>query len=110
PHVGNWSGVAADSANDELGMFGKLIGRRSEGRQAAAAKMREAADEFEAAKGKLSKIENEAQGKFSIDYATGAVTPLSKKPADAQQASELEAGIRRAVQDGEAADATLTHA
>ncbi|GLE57363.1 hypothetical protein NJBCHELONAE_26720 [Mycobacteroides chelonae] len=110
PHVGNWSGVAADAANDDLGVFGKLIGRRSEGRQAAAAKMRDAADEFEVAKAKLSKIEDEAQGKFSIDYATGAVTPLSKKPADAQQASELEAGIRRAVQDGDAADATLTHA
>lgn len=110
PHVGNWNGVAADAANEELGVFGKLIGARSEGRQAAAAKMREAADEFEAAKAKLAKIENEAQGKFSIDYATGSVKPLSNKDNGAQQAAELEAGIRRAVEEGNAADATLTHA
>ncbi|MGH3725676.1 MAG: hypothetical protein ACRDUS_16325 [Mycobacterium sp.] len=110
PHVGNWTGVAASAADDELGVFGKLIGAHSEGRQAAAAKMRAAADEFEAAKTKLGKIENEAQGKFKIDYATGAVKPLSDKPADAQQAEELAAGIKRAVTDGDAADATLTHA
>ncbi|SIH59244.1 hypothetical protein [Mycobacteroides abscessus] len=110
PHVGNWTGVAATTADTELGVFGKLIGTHSEGRQAAAAKMREAADEFEAAKAKLSKIENEAQGKFSIDYATGAVKPLSDKPEAAQQAAELTGAIKRAVADGDAADATLTHA
>ncbi|QST89656.1 hypothetical protein [Mycobacteroides abscessus] len=110
PHVGNWTGVAATTADTELGVFGKLIGTHSEGRQAAAAKMREAADEFEAAKAKLSKIENEARGKFSIDYATGAVKPLSDKPEAAQQAAELTDAIKRAVADGDAADATLTHA
>lgn len=110
PHVGSWTGVAAEAANDELGVFGKLIGTHSEGRDAAAAEMGKAADEFEAAKGKLSKIENEAQGKFAIDYTTGAVKPLSDKPEAAQQAGELAAGIRRAVADGDAADATLTHA
>lgn len=111
PHVDSWTGVAADAANDGLGQFGRLIGMHSEGRAAAAAKMREAADEFEAAKAKLAKIENEAQGKFSIDYATGAVKPLSNKDkAAAQQAAELEAGIRRAVEEGNAADAALTHA
>lgn len=112
PHVDNWTGAAATAANEGLGQFGRLIGVHSEGRQAASAKMRVAADEFEAAKGKLTKIENEARGKFSIDYATGAVKPLSNNDdTDAsQQAAELEAAIRRAVEEGNAADATLTHA
>lgn len=56
PHVGNWSGVAADVANDDIGVFGKLIGTYSEGRALAAPKMRQAADEFEAAKAKLGKV------------------------------------------------------
>ncbi|WP_457149596.1 hypothetical protein [Mycobacteroides abscessus] len=111
PHVDAWTGVAADAANNELGQFGRLIGVHSEGRAAAAAKMREAADEFEAAKAKLAKIENEAQGKFSIDYTNGAVKPLSTKDKNAaQQAAELEAAIHRVVEEGNAADAALTHA
>lgn len=110
PHVGNWEGVSADVANDDIGVFGRLIGVHADGRQAASKKMRQAADEFEAAKAKLGKVENEAQGKFSIDYATGAVTPKSDKPGAKDQAADLAAGIRQAVAEGDAADATLTHA
>ncbi|SKM85024.1 hypothetical protein [Mycobacteroides abscessus] len=110
PHVGNWSGVAADVANDDIGVFGKLIGTYSEGRSLAAPKMRQAADEFEAAKAKLGKVENEAGSNFSINYATGEVTPKTDKPGAKNQASELTAGIKRAVDEGNAADTLLTHA
>lgn len=110
PHVGAWDGVSADAANDDLGVFGKLIGVHADGRQAASKIMGQAADEFEAAKAKLSKVENEAQGQFSIDYTTGAVTPKSDKPGAKDQAADLAAGIKKAVAEGDAADATLTHA
>ncbi|WP_235659030.1 hypothetical protein [Mycobacteroides abscessus] len=110
PHVGNWSGVAADVANDDIGVFGKLIGTYSEGRSLAAPKMRQAADEFEAAKAKLGKVENEAGNNFSINYTTGEVTPKTDKPGAKNQAAELTAGIKRAVDEGNAADTLLTHA
>ncbi|WP_157931313.1 hypothetical protein [Mycobacteroides abscessus] len=110
PHVGNWEGVAADVSNDDLGLFGKLIGTYSEGRALAVPKMRQAADEFEAAQAKLSKIENEAADKFSIDYTTGEVTPKTDQHGAKDQAAELAAGIKRAVDEGNAADTLLTHA
>lgn len=110
PHVGNWDGVAAQAANDDIGVFGKLIGGHSDGREAAADKMDQAADEFQDAKDKLKKIEDEAQGKFSVNLDTGEVTPRTDKPGAKDQAAELAAGIKRTVEEGNAADALLTHA
>ncbi|WP_255773232.1 WXG100 family type VII secretion target [Mycobacteroides abscessus] len=78
PHKGTWTGVAADNADHEIGHFATGVGRDAEAYEDAARKVDRAGDEFEGVKQLLSKLENEAAGKFSINEATGEVTPLTK--------------------------------
>ncbi|CPS50208.1 Probable cytochrome c oxidase polypeptide I [Mycobacteroides abscessus] len=78
PHKGTWTGIAADNADHEIGTFGKGLGTDADAYENAAAKVDRAGDEFEGLKQLLTKLENEAAGKFSINEATGEVTPLSK--------------------------------
>ncbi len=78
PHKGTWTGVAADNADHEIGHFAKGVGRDADAYEDAAKKADRAGDEFEGIKQLLAKLENEASGKFSINEATGEVTPLSK--------------------------------
>lgn len=71
-----WKGVSGDAAHHELDGFGKLLSGSAESKTAAAAKIRRAADEFEGVKQLLAKIEKDAaNGGFTIDMATGKVTP-----------------------------------
>ncbi|WP_100459589.1 hypothetical protein [Mycobacteroides abscessus] len=78
PHKGTWTGVAADNADHEIGTFAKGVGRDADAYEDAARKVDRAGDEFEGLKQLLAKLENEAAGKFSINEATGEVTPLTK--------------------------------
>ncbi|SIJ53017.1 Uncharacterised protein [Mycobacteroides abscessus subsp. bolletii] len=78
PHKGTWTGVAADNADHEIGHFAKGVGRDAEAYENAARKVDGAGDEFEGLKQLLTKLENEAAGKFAINEATGEVTPLTK--------------------------------
>ncbi|SLD24825.1 Uncharacterised protein [Mycobacteroides abscessus subsp. bolletii] len=78
PHKGTWTGVAADNADHEIGTFAKGVGRDAEAYENAARKVDGAGDEFEGLKQLLTKLENEAAGKFAINEATGEVTPLTK--------------------------------
>ncbi|WP_237112793.1 WXG100 family type VII secretion target [Mycobacteroides abscessus] len=78
PHKGTWTGIAADNADHEIGTFAKGVGRDAEAYQDVARKVDRAGDEFEGLKQLLAKLENEAAGKFSINEATGEVTPLTK--------------------------------
>lgn len=78
PHKGTWTGVAADNADHEIGTFAKGVGNDADAYENAATKVDRAGDEFEGLKQLLAKLENEAAGKFSINEATGEVTPLSK--------------------------------
>ncbi|MBB4856675.1 hypothetical protein HNP40_004098 [Mycobacteroides chelonae] len=78
PHKGTWTGVAADNADQEIGTFGKGLGADADVYENSAKKVDTAGDEFEGLKQLLAKLENEAAGKFSINEATGEVTPLSK--------------------------------
>ncbi|CPS44090.1 hypothetical protein [Mycobacteroides abscessus] len=80
PHKGTWTGTAADNADHEIGTFGNGLGTDADADayENAAAKVDRAGDEFEGLKQLLTKLENEAAGKFSINEATGEVTPLSK--------------------------------
>lgn len=78
PHKGTWTGVAADNADHEIGRFATGVGRDAEAYEDAARKVDRAGDEFEGLKQLLAKLENEAAGKFSINEATGEVTPLTK--------------------------------
>lgn len=79
PHKGTWTGVAADNADHEIGHFATGVGRDAEAYENAARKVDGAGDEFEGLKQLLAKLENEAAGKFSINEATGEVTPLTKE-------------------------------
>ncbi|WP_100460612.1 TNT domain-containing protein [Mycobacteroides abscessus] len=78
PHKGTWTGVAADNADHEIGTFAKGVGDDADAYENAAKKVDGAGDEFEGLKQLLAKLENEAAGKFSINDATGEVTPLTK--------------------------------
>ncbi|WP_255799447.1 Tox-REase-5 domain-containing protein [Mycobacteroides abscessus] len=78
PHKGTWTGVAADNADHEIGTFAQGVGRDAEAYEDAARKVDRAGDEFEGVKQLLTKLENEAAGKFAINEATGEVTPLTK--------------------------------
>ncbi|SKF70456.1 endonuclease [Mycobacteroides abscessus] len=78
PHKGTWTGTAADNADHEIGTFGNGLGTDADAYENAAAEVDRAGDEFEGLKQLLTKLENEAAGKFSINEATGEVTPLSK--------------------------------
>lgn len=78
PHKGTWTGVAADNADHEIGHFATGVGRDADAYEDAARKVDRAGDEFEGVKQLLSKLENEAAGKFAINEATGEVTPLTK--------------------------------
>lgn len=78
PHKGTWTGLAADNADHEIGTFTKGLGTDADAYENAAAKVDRAGDEFEGLKQLLTKLENEAAGKFSINETTGEVIPLSK--------------------------------
>ncbi|WP_237077075.1 hypothetical protein [Mycobacteroides abscessus] len=78
PHKGTWTGVAADNADHEIGTFATGVGNDADAYENAAKKVDTAGDEFEGLKQLLTKLENEAAGKFSINDATGEVTPLTK--------------------------------
>ncbi|SKX65763.1 Alpha/beta hydrolase of uncharacterised function (DUF1023) [Mycobacteroides abscessus subsp. bolletii] len=75
-----WKGVSGDAAHHDLDAHGKYLDGHAQAQQSAAAKIRAAADEFEGVQQLLKKIENDAaQGKFTINYDTGEVTPPSGK-------------------------------
>ncbi|PVB42966.1 Uncharacterised protein [Mycobacteroides abscessus subsp. abscessus] len=78
PHKGTWTGVAADNADHEIGHLAKGVGNDADAYEDAARKVDRAGDEFEGLKQLLSKLENEAAGKFAINEATGEVAPLTK--------------------------------
>ncbi|OHU61460.1 ATP nucleotide 3'-pyrophosphokinase [Mycobacteroides chelonae] len=78
PHKGTWTGVAADNADHEIGTFAKGVGNDADAYGNAATKVDRAGDEFEGLKQLLTKLENEAAGKFAINETTGEVTPLTK--------------------------------
>ncbi|RIR60049.1 endonuclease [Mycobacteroides abscessus] len=75
-----WKGVSGEAAHHDLDAHGKYLDGHAQAQQSAAAKIRAAADEFEGVQQLLKKIENDAaQGKFTINYDTGEVTPPSGK-------------------------------
>ncbi|SIK43652.1 Uncharacterised protein [Mycobacteroides abscessus subsp. abscessus] len=75
-----WKGVSGDAAHHDLDAHGKYLDGHAQAQQSAAAKIRAAADEFEGVQQLLKKLENDAaQGKFTINYDTGEVTPPSGK-------------------------------
>lgn len=105
-----WKGVSGDAAHHELDGFGKLLTGSAESKAAAAAKIRRAADEFEGVKQLLAKIEKDAaNGGFSIDMATGKVTP-PQGDYDKNELSYIQNTLRQLQQAGDAANADLAAA
>lgn len=75
-----WKGVSGEAAHHDLDAHGKYLDGHAQAQQSAAAKIRAAADEFEGVQQLLKKLENDAaQGKFTINYDTGEVTPPNGK-------------------------------
>ncbi|RIR18131.1 DNA/RNA non-specific endonuclease [Mycobacteroides abscessus] len=105
-----WKGVSGDAAHHELDRFGKLLSGSAESKTAAAAKIRRAADEFEGVKQLLAKIEKDAaNGGFTIDMATGKVTP-PQGDYDKNELSYIQNTLRQLQQAGDAANADLAAA
>ncbi|MDO3045261.1 Alpha/beta hydrolase of uncharacterised function (DUF1023) [Mycobacteroides abscessus subsp. abscessus] len=105
-----WKGVSGDAAHHELDGFGKLLSGSAESKTAAAAKIRCAADEFEGVKQLLAKIEKDAaNGGFTIDMATGKVTP-PQGDYDKNELSYIQNTLRQLQQAGDAANADLAAA
>ncbi|SIB68230.1 Tox-REase-5 domain-containing protein [Mycobacteroides abscessus] len=105
-----WKGVSGDAAHHELDGFGKLLSGSAESKTAAAAQIRRAADEFEGVKQLLAKIEKDAaNGKFTIDMATGKVTP-PQGDYDKNELSYIQNTLRQLQQAGDAANADLAAA
>ncbi|AMU73746.1 Tox-REase-5 domain-containing protein [Mycobacteroides abscessus] len=105
-----WKGVSGDAAHHELDGFGKLLSGSAESKAAAAAKIRRAADEFEGVKQLLAKIEKDAaNGGFTIDMATGKVTP-PQGDYDKNELSYIQNTLRQLQQAGDAANADLAAA
>ncbi|WP_337954234.1 endonuclease [Mycobacteroides abscessus] len=105
-----WKGVSGDAAHHELDGFGKLLSGSAESKTAAAAQIRRAADEFEGVKQLLAKVEKDAaNGKFTIDMATGKVTP-PQGDYDKNELSYIQNTLRQLQQAGDAANADLAAA
>lgn len=102
-----WKGVSGDAAHHDLDAHGKYLDGHAQAQQSAAAKIRAAADEFEGVQQLLKKIENDAaQGKFTINYDTGEVTPPSGK-YDKNELDYLTNTLRRISAAGGVANADL---
>lgn len=102
-----WKGVSGDAAHHDLDAHGKYLDGHAQAQQSAAAKIRAAADEFEGVQQLLKKIENDAaQGKFTINYDTGEVTPPSGK-YDKNELDYLTNTLRQISAAGGVANADL---
>ncbi|BBB42799.1 endonuclease [Mycobacteroides abscessus] len=102
-----WKGVSGDAAHHDLDAHGKYLDGHAQAQQSAAAKVRAAADEFEGVQQLLKKIENDAaQGKFTINYDTGEVTPPSGK-YDKNELDYLTNTLRQVSAAGGVANADL---
>ncbi|WP_195167512.1 glycohydrolase toxin TNT-related protein [Mycobacteroides abscessus] len=102
-----WKGVSGDAAHHDLDAHGKYLDGHAQAQQSAAAKIRAAADEFEGVQQLLKKLENDAaQGKFTINYDTGEVTPPNGK-YDKNELDYLTNTLRQISAAGGVANADL---
>lgn len=110
PHLGNWSGDASDAANENIDHLGRYLGENAVARQEAGRAMSRAADEIEGVKQLLSRVTQvAAEGKFRIDSATGAVTPLDPD-CDPDTLDYLITTIGQIQAAAEVCDQELAHA
>ncbi|BAX98834.1 hypothetical protein MSTE_03534 [Mycobacteroides stephanolepidis] len=102
-----WKGVSGDAAHQDIDTHGKYLDGHAQAQQGAARKIRAAADEFEGVQQLLKKIESDAaNGKFSINYDTGEVTPPNGK-YDKNELDYLTNTLRQIRAAGDAANTDL---
>ncbi|WP_255801408.1 endonuclease [Mycobacteroides abscessus] len=105
-----WKGVSGDAAHHELDGHGRYLEGHADAQTSAARRIRVAADEFEGVQQLLKKIENDAaNGKFSINYDTGQVTPPNGK-YDKNELDYLTNTLRQIQAAGDRANADLESA
>ncbi|MGL5443931.1 MAG: endonuclease [[Mycobacterium] stephanolepidis] len=102
-----WKGLSGDAAHHELDGHGRYLEGHADAQTGAAGKIRVAADEFEGVQQLLKKIENDAaNGKFTINYDTGEVTPPNGK-YDKNELDYLTSTLRQIQAAGDRANADL---
>jgi uncharacterized protein YukE len=115
PLIASWQGSSGDAARASLDKLSAHLAAHSEEMQAVAAATNKAADEIESVKETLNGIDRDAKAwGFSIDRATGVVTPTDKSQQGSTlyylQQIELEQRVTKLLADANAADSDLARA
>ena len=115
PLIASWQGSGGDAAKASLDKLGAYLAAHGAEMARVSAATGNAADEIERVRATLQRIQSDAQHEgFSIDPATGAVTPLDKArfgdPIYALQQADLEVRIADLLAAANAADADLARA
>jgi hypothetical protein len=115
PLIASWQGSGGDAARASLDKLSAYLAAHGEEMARVSAATGNAADEIEGVKATLQRIQSDAQHEgFSIDPATGEVTPLNKglvgDPIYALQQADLETRIKELLAAANKADAGLAQA
>lgn len=115
PLIASWQGSGGDAARASLDKLSAFLASHGEEMACVSAATGNAADEIEGIRATLQRIQSDAQREgFSIDMATGDVTPLNKglvgDPIYALQQADLETRIKQLLVAANNADAGLAHA
>jgi Alpha/beta hydrolase len=115
PLIASWQGSGGDAARASLDKLSAFLASHGEEMARVSAATRNAADEIEGIRATLQRIQSDAQREgFSIDMATGKVTPLNKglvgDPIYFLQQADLETRISQLLVAANNADAGLAQA
>jgi len=116
PMIATWQGSGGDAARAALDKLSKHLAAHADEMAAIASATNKSADEIEAVKETLKGIYRDARSEgFSIDPATGTVTPLEPErvkndPVYWIEQKDLETRIAKVLTDANTADADLARA
>ncbi len=115
PLIASWQGSGGDAAKASLDRLSAYLTAHGEEMARVSAATGQAADDIEAIKAALQRIQADAQREgFGVDLVTGEVTPLDAglvgDPIYALQQADLETRIRELLAAADAADADLARA
>jgi hypothetical protein len=115
PLIASWQGSGGDAARASLDKLSAFLASHGEEMARVSAATGNAADEIEGIRAMLQRIQSDAQREgFSIDMATGKVTPLNKglvgDPMYFLQQADLETRISQLLVAANNADAGLAQA
>ena len=115
PLIASWQGSGGDAARASLDKLSAYLASHGEEMARVSSATNDAAGEIERVRASWQRIQSDAQHEgFSIDTATGTVTPLDKSragdPMYMLQQADLETRIRQLLVAANAADADLARA